>query len=518
MFWFFLLTIDFWYMSVNSKFLVDVLNQNMDADQEANENFDFLGSSPYFDDDTFIKSIDHNWLTILSTNIQSIRSKYDSIVLQLDIYNKERKIIDVICLRETWCIENTGYSHIDIPGYVCTSKYASCGEKGGLATYVSEDLYFNVIDTPSYSSSIWENIFVSVNRSEGGEPLVIGNIYRPPRDRADLLTTFRDELKLTIDNLDLCEQLYLAGDYNLDLLRVDASPGINSFFELLCSSSIFPKIFLPTRITPYTMTLIDNFFCKHSKYFSHLQAGILSNRLSDHQPYFISICFPGSAAAVWPAVDPAHKRPLNKSKINKFRSILTEQLPLIDFDRNESATPDENCQKLVDFLSGAYDSSRIFEKPCSKRKKPRTPWITKGLLRSINTRDKLCSKILKCNNSKRREALELQLKQFKKVLRRTCNLAKKKYYENLFEKAKNDSRKVWSIVNSLMNNSSGNCSKLPDSFHINGEMINDPKTIANKLNEFFIQIAEKITTNLGESEYNFDHFMSKANINCMLII
>ena len=192
----------------------------------------------------------------------------------------------MICLQETWCLEKNGYPHMDIPGYRCASKYATCGDKGGVATYISDRLSFDIIESPIYSSNVWENLFVRVRSPKGGDSVIIGNIYRPPRDRADLLTTFRDEVKYTINSFENCQQMYLTGDYNLDLLKCDSNPTTNSFFELLCSSGYFPKILLPTRITSHSATLIDNVFCKHSKYFCPLQSGILSNRLSDHQPYF----------------------------------------------------------------------------------------------------------------------------------------------------------------------------------------------------------------------------------------
>ena len=83
----------------------------------------------------------------------------------------------------------------------------------------------------------------------------------------------------------------MAGDYNLDLLRCDSSAAIGDFFDLICSLGTFPKITLPTRLTSHSCTLIDNFFCKHSNVFSELKAGILIHKLSDHQPYFLSIPF-----------------------------------------------------------------------------------------------------------------------------------------------------------------------------------------------------------------------------------
>ena len=42
-----------------------------------------------------------------------------------------------------------------------------------------------------------------------------------------------------------------------------------------------------TRFTRTNGTLIDNFFCKVSKYTLESTAGILTKRFSDHQPYFM---------------------------------------------------------------------------------------------------------------------------------------------------------------------------------------------------------------------------------------
>ena len=158
---------------------------------------------------------------------------------------------------------------------------------------------------------------------------------------------------------------------------------------------------------------------------------------------------------------------------------MIEQPPQLSFNEDENACPGANCNKLIEFLSDTYESSLTPHKPRSKRKQPRTPWITIGLLRSINTRDKLCSKILKAKNLEQRQKLEKELRSFKKILRRTCNSAKNNYYTNLFERYKNDSRKMWTIINSLINNKSYS-NNFPDSFKINGDFVSDTKTIANE--------------------------------------
>ena len=53
------------------------------------------------------------------------------------------------------------------------------------------------------------------------------------------------------------------------------------------SHSLFPKITLPTRLAHDSATLIDNLFCKVNTPTHLSTAGILLNKLSDHQPCFI---------------------------------------------------------------------------------------------------------------------------------------------------------------------------------------------------------------------------------------
>ena len=79
----------------------------------------------------------------------------------------------------------------------------------------------------------------------------------------------------------------LAGDYNLNLLKINVNESCSEFFDLLVSHSLFPKITLPTRHAHDSATLIDNLFCKVNTPTPLSTAGILLNTLSDHQLCFI---------------------------------------------------------------------------------------------------------------------------------------------------------------------------------------------------------------------------------------
>ena len=81
------------------------------------------------------------------------------------------------------------------------------------------------------------------------------------------------------------KQIFLLGDFNIDLLKYESSELINSFHDTLSPDFLSPQINLPTRISS-SSTLIDNMFCN----LTHATKSISGNQtsiVSDHQPQFL---------------------------------------------------------------------------------------------------------------------------------------------------------------------------------------------------------------------------------------
>ena len=83
--------------------------------------------------------------------------------------------------------------------------------------------------------------------------------------------------------------IILAGDFNINLLRLNERDVFAEFVDLLTSNSFYPKITLPTRFSHLNATLIDNVFSNLNLNTLDDTSGILINKLSDHQPYFTLI-------------------------------------------------------------------------------------------------------------------------------------------------------------------------------------------------------------------------------------
>ena len=76
--------------------------------------------------------------------------------------------------------------------------------------------------------------------------------------------------------------VYIAGDFNFDLLKINEKLQYGTFFENIISVGFYFKFSLPTRYNGNTVnaTLIDNIFTYH---IDNSTSGVFTNAMSDHQ-------------------------------------------------------------------------------------------------------------------------------------------------------------------------------------------------------------------------------------------
>lgn len=80
--------------------------------------------------------------------------------------------------------------------------------------------------------------------------------------------------------------LFLLGDFNIDLLRAENHHGTSTFLDGLASYNLLPSITRPTRITTHSSTLIDNIF---SNVWARISlSSIIASDISDHLPVLTS--------------------------------------------------------------------------------------------------------------------------------------------------------------------------------------------------------------------------------------
>ena len=97
----------------------------------------------------------------------------------------------------------------------------------------------------------WEGLLVQINSGNLSKSITIGNIYIPPRTSNDNLNAFVSEFSSIVLLLEHnCKNtLIIAGDFNINLLKLNGNDIYSSYFYSSISHNLFPQITFPTRIT-----------------------------------------------------------------------------------------------------------------------------------------------------------------------------------------------------------------------------------------------------------------------------
>ena len=131
----------------------------------------------------------------------------------------------------------------------------------------------------------WENLTIEISGGDLKNNITISNVYRPPRsgDTNAVLRSFIAEFTQYIDKLSIIKRsCCVAGDMNINLLKINERPAFNEYFDMMVGLSFIPKITQPTRFSQKSCTLIDQIFTNESVYENTLPSGILIGKLSDH--------------------------------------------------------------------------------------------------------------------------------------------------------------------------------------------------------------------------------------------
>jgi hypothetical protein len=336
------------------------------------------------------------------------------------------------------------------------------------------------------------------------------NIYRLPNNLVDICNTFIEEFSPEIKKLESNKnEAIIAGDFNLDLLKLNEKNIISEYFDMLTSNSFYPKITLPTRLTNNHGTLIDNFFCKLTEHTLDTFSGILIRKFSDHQPYFTIL---NSLQTKKHAPKYIIKTKQDTQSILDFEQEAITSLLQQPLETKMEKDPNINLNKLHDILQTSKNKhlpSKLIR--LNKYKHKKSPWITYGIIHSIEYRDKLYKKKQMTNSSSLEyNNIVTNLKTYNTILKKSIRLAQKNYYEIIFMKLKDDIKGTWKTINGILSKTKRK-NKFPNIFKENGIPITDTLDIANKFNNFFINIGPSLSKkiNMPQNKTYKDYLLHK---------
>ena len=196
---------------------------------------------------------------------------------------------DVIGLTESKIRKNINpLTYLNIEGYQIFSTTTEA-EKGGAMLYVANHLAakpLKKLEKIIYKPKQLESVFIEIC-NENKKNIIIGNLYRHPSMKLnDFNENFLDPLMEELSTKD--KSVYLMGDFNIDLMKIDIDNNTSIFFDSMTSNLFVPHITYPTRVTLTTKSLIDNILSNSSNFTQGI-SGNITLTISDHMAQFLII-------------------------------------------------------------------------------------------------------------------------------------------------------------------------------------------------------------------------------------
>lgn len=473
--------------------------------------------SDYYDIESFIKLTKNlrQAFSSLTLNIESIQAKFDLLLAFVENISQHNFYFDALFLQETWLTDQQcdqkNIKRFDIPGYQTIPLGRKCGRKGGLIIYLHDKYKFVLRENLYKASNDWEGLFVDVthcNKEKINCKITLANIYRPPRENNSDASISRFLNPYSIIHKKLAKEnstLVTSGDFNINLLNLTSREKFQEYFDVFIGNGSLPMITHPTRFSKKKATLIDQIYCRFSKYTSHRTSGIIATKISDHLPCFSIMNFATKDPPKPKYINVQRKGP---KEIENFKKEITEQLKKCNFNTDPFADPNENyilLEKII--IEARVKCFPIIRMRYKKYKHKLTPWITFGLLNSIKYRDKLYVKLIKTSlASTKYLSIEKEYKDFCSVLQSSLRKAKSDYYHKQFQDSISDIKKTWSKINEVLCRKSKRA-EMPDYFLDGNKVITENVDIANCFNNFFANIgptlANSIKGPIGQSYKDF---------------
>ena len=368
---------------------------------------------------------------MLFLNIDGNKSNFDHFAAEL---SRLKIKFPVIGLAET-NIEPDESSVYFIEGYKAfyQSTQPNKSKGTGVAIYIHDSISAVINENCSLVTENLESLFITILGQ--AQPVNIGVIYRPPSGDSQ---TSLNELETLLETLPK-SGVHIMGDFNYNL-HDESSNKTQAFEQVILETGFFPSISIPTHEKPgCKVSCIDNILTNEIE--STISSGTLKLNISHHHAVFhINSNILQSKTDAAPK--PVQYYDYCNTNVDTFLKDLTRDL---------SSKNPSDFSTFYTLFQSQLDNAFKLEKPKQSKRTPVTnPWITSGLIRSIEVKDGLydCWKTLQkkkcvalsstcspennvstCHVCKNVTNAYLKYHTHRKQLKYLINSAKKLYYK-----------------------------------------------------------------------------------------
>ena len=455
-------------------------------------------------------------MLILHMNIVSLVANFDSV---LSLISQTKVSPHFICISETRLKDKKidwQSTLVKIPSYELHYDNSKTSA-GGVAIYVHESITnFKIksemkIDVPD-CESLFTEINFDKNKSGMKNSLLLGCVYRHPRWATSL---FIDRLceRLAIYS-DQNIPILLIGDINLNVLDVSSNRSQN-YINMLASINCQNIVDVPTCFTDKSQTCLDHVITNIEE--ENIVHGVLDDSPTNHLPVFAILkgIIDSSVKKCNIKNDKTKWRYIDDRKKDQFLEILAEKLSKIDLSEHPENILISLTKKTQEAIEICFP---LKTKSNRAKKRSLTPWYDTEIFKDEKKQSRLFRRFIKSKKVEDHIAYNI----FRKQLSKKKYRAKRDYFHNLLEEAKNseDRRATWEVINKAF----GKDKKkrvYPEKVQM-GDPSNPttsecPNDIANVLNDHFTSIAENLSKNLESTNYKFTDFMGDENKSSMYL-
>ena len=476
---------------------------NVPSTEQSPSPFDLCSNNCSYYDPSHVNEVlndDSASLSLFCLNSQGLQAHWDSFTGLMSEMSSSQGMFDVIGITELF---NMTDEKCDLEGYhplKYKTRTDTSDSRGGVGVYVKDSIDFDERkDLNIFIPNVFESIFVEMQIAK--KQVIIGVVYRPNTYPYADLQLFMDTMnqiqsKLSSENKDV----YIMGDMNIDFLKFNSHPKTGEYLENIFLHGFIPLISKPTRITPYSATLIDHIYT--NKLNIDIKSGIIITDVSDHFGIFSVV-----KNKIY-----NHKQKRNINHTRNYCQKNVEYFNRLLQDTDFISVLEANCAELAytNFMTlykNAYNIAFPLKTVATpKRYIKRLPWMTSGLLQSSVRKNKLLTVKLKFPSVTNIE----KYKEYTAVYNRLLRLSKNKYFHQEIESSKHDIKKTWTFLNMAMDKNKVS-TPLPSKFIHDNIMISNKHEIATLFNNYFANIGLNVSESVAATDVNFSSYLRQMN-------
>ena len=430
-------------------------------------------------------------LKILKYNIRGLLGKQD----QIENLLNNTITPDAVLFCETWLKPNT-VDKVNMPNFKGYHKTRQNRLGGGVSILVKSKLHSRERNDLIVERELLEHIIVEIKCDRHNILLV--SCYRPPNTN---VKKFLKEYKSLLKTLKAQRghEIIIGLDHNLDLLKYHTSSPTNDFLESILDHDLLPCITMPTRVTNKSATLIDNLLISRKLQYS-FEPYIILDDLSDHLACLLILkdqqkSLRGSETKVI--------RNLSSDKIACINSKLTE----IDWPTELSnLMTEESFDYFHSILTRTIDEISPEKTVTVKRKQtPKDPWMTKGILKSLSKQKSLYLKQLNDRTAASAHSYKIYRN---RLIKKPIHISKHNYFLNKCKAFKQDSRKLWRLINNTLNQKESKDTCI-ESLRINNTPKYNAESITTEFCTHFANVGKTFANNLPSPKTSIENYVNK---------